>query len=103
MVHIQCYISVLSIGSGMSGTYGYISDFPFTIASGSDAYSTGSFPYIHSLGQNVNSLHAYGNQGTTFAYATYQNGAGTTSAYLSPAGWGSTPTVMFGMTYITDS
>ena len=103
MVHIQCYISVLSIGSGMGGTYGYISDFPFTIAPGSDAYSTGSFSYIHSLGQNVNSLHAYGNQGTNWAYATYQNGAGTTSSYLSPAGWGSTPTVMFSMTYITDS
>ncbi len=103
MVYIQCYVSVLSLGSNMTGTYGYISGFPFTIAPGSDQYSTGSFPYVHSLGQNVNSLHAYGNQGTTQAYVTYLNGAGTTSSYLSPSGWGSTPTIMFGMTYFTDT
>ena len=100
-VHLQAYISVASIGTGMNGTYAYIGGFPFAVSSGNSMYSTGSFSYLHQLGQNVNSLHAYGNQGTDFAYVVYQNGAGTTSAYLSPAGWGSTPSVMFGMTYYT--
>ena len=100
-VHLQAYISVANIGTGMNGTYAYIAGFPFAVSSGNSNYSTGSFSYLHQLGQNVNSLHAYGNQGTDFAYVVYQNGAGTTSAYLSPAGWGSTPSVMFGMTYFT--
>jgi len=102
-VHVQAYISVSNIGTGMSGSYAYLSDLPFTLSAGNSNYSSGLFGYIHNLGQNVNSLLAYGNQGSNFAYVTYQNGGGTTSAYLSPAGWGSTPSVMFSMTYFTDS
>ena len=102
-VHVQAYISVANMGTGMTGTYAYLSQLPFTISAGNSMYPSGLFGYVHNLGQNVNSLLAYGNQGSNFAYVTYQNGAGTTSAYLSPAGWGSTPSVMFAMTYFTDA
>ncbi len=102
-VHVQAYISVANIGTGMSGTYAYLSELPFTISAGNSMYSSGLFGYVNNLGQSVNSLLAYGNQGSNFAYVTYQNGASVSSSYLSPAGWGSAPTVMFGMTYFTDA
>ena len=102
-VHVQAYVSVTNMGSGVGGTYAQLHGLPFNIASGHQYFSSGSFPYVGALGQNVNSLHAYGQHGADYVYAMYQNGAGVSSSYLSPAGWGSAPTIMFGMTYFTDA
>ena len=102
-VHVQAYVSVTNMGSGYGGTYAQLHGLPFNIASGHQYFSSGSFPYVGALGQNVNSLHAYGQHGADYVYALYQNGAGVSSSYLSPAGWGSAPTIMFGMTYFTDA
>ena len=102
-VHVQAYVSVTNMGSGVGGTYAQLHGLPFNIASGHQYFSSGSFQYVGALGQNVNSLHGYGQHGADYVYALYQNGAGVSSSYLSPAGWGSAPTIMFGMTYFTDA
>jgi len=102
-VYVQAYVTVTNIGSGHGGTYGILTGLPFNVANGNAYLSSGFFSYIGNLGQNVNSLFAYGQANTDFAYVLYQNGAGTNSSYLSAGGWGSTPFFMFGMTYFTDA
>ena len=102
-VHVQAYVSVTNMGSGAGGTYGILTGLPFNVASGPQYYASASFPYVGALGQNVNSLHGYGQHSSDFVYVMYQNGPSIASLYLSPAGWGSTPTIMFGMTYFTDA
>ena len=102
-VHVQAYVSVTNMGSGYGGTYAQLHGLPFNVASGPQYYSSASFPYVGALGQNVNSLHGYGQHSSAFVYVMYQNGPSIASSYLSPAGWGSAPTIMFGMTYFTDA
>jgi len=102
VVHLVAYVVVSSIGS-VSGTYGRMYGLPFTVAGGNGNYAGGFFQYFNQLGQNVNNLTSYAETGQNFAYVTFRNGPGTAVSYLSPAGWGSAPQIMFSMTYRTNA
>ena len=101
-VTATAYVAISSIGT-ISGTYAYIMGLPFNVANNTGAYAAVNFGYHSGFGQNHNSLHGYTNINTSFAYITYQNGANLASAYLSPAGLGSSPVAIFSVTYMTDA
>jgi len=101
LVTAHAYVSITNVGT-VTGTYAYIMGLPFPITNNSGAYPSFSIGYFGSLQQNVSSLTAYGNKGSSFAYITYRQAAGLSAQYLSPAGIGNSA-MIFTMTYTTES
>jgi len=100
LVKLKGYVVLSSIGT-ISGAYCQIQGLPFTVT-GVQGYGGGNFPLFQGLSTNVSQLTAYPEGNSTFAYVLYTAGAGTNTSYLTPAGVGSAPHLMFNMTYFTN-
>jgi hypothetical protein len=101
LVTAHAYVAITNVGT-VTGAYAYIMGLPFPITNNSGAYPSFAIGYFGTTSQNASSFTAYGNKGSSFAYITYRQGAGTSSQYLSPAGIGNSAWI-FTMTYTTES
>ena len=101
LVTAHAYVAITNVGT-VTGAYAYIMGLPFPITNNSGAYPSFAIGYWGSTSQNASSFTGYGNKGSSFAYITYRQGAGTSIQYLSPAGIGNSAWI-FTITYTTES
>jgi hypothetical protein len=102
LVNVCGYFQVSNIGT-VSGTYAQVQGLPFSAGSGTSANASGAFGYFTGIGTSNAGMFLYVPNGSSVAYVTYRSSFGTSSLYLSPSGWGSSPQFMFSLTYTTDA
>jgi hypothetical protein len=102
LVYCSAWVNVSSIGT-VSGSYAFLRGLPFTVASGNQNYGGGVIQYWDSFGVNSAGFTLYTEVGTTYCYVQYRSSFGTTATYMPPSGWGTSPNLMFNITYRTDA
>jgi len=100
-VHLHGYVAFTTTGT-MSGSYATIQGLPFSVANNSGSYAAVNVGYYSGLGTNVTSLQGYTTVNGNFAYLKFST-TGTATTYLTPAQLGTGPSLIFSITYNTNS
>ena len=102
LVYCSAWVNVTSIGT-VSGSYAFLRGLPFTVANGNQNYGGGVIQYWDSFNVNSSGFTIYTEVGTTYCYVMYRSSFGATATYMPPSGWGTSPNLMFTITYRTDA
>ena len=100
-VHLHGYVAFTTTGT-MSGSYATIQGLPFSVANNSGSYAAVNVGYYSGLGTNVTSLQGYTTVNGNLAYLKFST-TGTATTYLTPAQLGTGPSLIFSITYNTNS